>query len=120
MRLRAEAHGARAAALGLLAAEYGRKIADVRMRLSGPALAAALAALRQEHVAAERALSAKLSGQARDHRREALASLRRRRKERGGRFHNAAETAGARPPPRQQKHRQRRRRCAKISPRPRR
>lgn len=108
LSLRADALGQRAAALGLLAADYGRKIADVRARLSGPSLIAALAALRQEHVAAERSLSAQLSGQARQRRREALASLRARRKERGGHFNVAAERAAT--PAHSQKRRPRRRR----------
>lgn len=52
------------------------KITVARQMLAGPALDAAIAALEQEHAAAERALLANLADKARLRRREALATLR--------------------------------------------
>jgi hypothetical protein len=68
--------GERAARMGQLSDEFARKVSDAQRNLSGPALQAALAALKQEHSAAERALLANPATKARHRRRELLAALR--------------------------------------------
>jgi len=74
--LRSEALGERAAKTAQLSDDFARKVADARQNLKGPALEAALARLRHEHHAAERALMATLATKARHRRREVLAALR--------------------------------------------
>jgi hypothetical protein len=59
-----------------LSDHLSQKIADLRQRLTGAALDAGIAALVQEHAAAERALLSSLAEKARQRRREALATLR--------------------------------------------
>lgn len=103
--LRAEAQQANANGLSLLAADYARKIADARSRMSGPELVATLAAIRSEHLAAERAMMAKLSQQASGRRRAVLAVLRTQRKAKCKNFQAAARhsseppSASLAPPP---------------------
>lgn len=65
--LRSEALGERAARMGQLSDEFARKVSDAERNLRGPALQAALAALKQEHSAAERALLAALRALYREH-----------------------------------------------------
>ena len=121
MRLRGEAHAARAGALAILAAEYGRKIADARARLAGPDLIAALEAIRREHLAAEGAMKRTLSVRERQRRREALHFLRTKRKQKTGSFEHAADkTASAGTQVRWRRPRQRRPRDPGRGPRARR
>jgi len=117
--LKAEAHPARAAALAHLADDYARKIADARSRLSGPELLAALSAIRSEHMAAERAMNVKLSGEARQRERQVLGALKANRKRKAKDFEAAAGGAGA-PASGRRRPRQRRKRDVKGGPRPRR
>jgi hypothetical protein len=74
--LRQEAAGERTAQLASLSNLFATKIADARRRLTGSALEAAIAALKQEQAAAERELLATLAQQARQRRGEVLAALR--------------------------------------------
>jgi hypothetical protein len=94
--LRAEAAAARASAFAILSAEYARDVAGAKSRFKGAELIAALNAIRQHHLAAERALSSKLLLEARTRRRIVLAASRAKRKTQGKSFQVSAAAHGNR------------------------
>ncbi len=109
MRLRAEAHTRKGSALSQLAMHYQARAGDLRARLKGDELVAALAALFSEQQTAERALSAQLAAEARQLQRGVLREMQLRRAKRRQQLAEEARAA-AKPLPRRQRRRPRQRR----------
>jgi hypothetical protein len=117
MTLRAEALTRRDAALSGLAMTYQARAADLRTRLQGEELIAALAALQSEQKAAVRDLTTQLAIEARQRRRAVLQQLQARRKIKRRQLAEATGAAAGHKPATHRRSPSRRRRRAGKAPR---